>query len=58
MNNLTSLSERLLSGEKVECLSCHKGQYLPLNPEFEMNHTYQCPECGDSVHIEANVTVE
>ncbi len=58
MENLISLGERLLNGEKVVCEDCEKGYYLPLNPNAKTNHYYYCSECGKKIHFEENVVVE
>jgi len=55
-NNSTSL-ENLDSGD-VECTICHKGHLKPFNPQYKVNHSFICDNCGANLHITPNVIVE
>ena len=57
-NSLTSLSEKLIQGEKVTCLKCKQGIYVPQNKECKVNHYYRCDACGDTIILEPNVEIE
>lgn len=56
--SLTSLHNRLMSGEQVVCYSCHKGHYQPLNPSAKVNHSFICDNCGDHYHWDPDIFVE
>jgi hypothetical protein len=47
VNKSSSLEEKLIAGEQVECLKCHSGKYQPFNPESKINHVFRCDQCGD-----------
>jgi hypothetical protein len=55
VNKSSSLEEKLIAGEQVECLKCHSGKYQPFNPESKINHVFRCDQCGDSVTLEPNI---
>ncbi len=57
LNNLILSDEQLNEG-KVECLNCHNGTYKPLNPNYKVNHSFVCDNCGDNLLIEPKVIVE
>ena len=44
--------------DNINCPHCREGIIIPFNPEFEINHAFICNNCGWSIHLEANVTVE
>jgi len=58
MNNSISLSDKLLNGEKVQCMKCKKGIYVPQNKEYTINHYYHCNMCNDTVILEPLVEIE
>lgn len=58
MNNLTSLKDRVLAGEKVRCPKCNKGVIVPTFPEHKTQHDYKCDSCDYKIHFEPNVIVE
>ena len=53
-----SLGEHLINGDKVVCIKCHEGIYVPAFPEAKIKHDFYCNKCGDKVHLDANVIVE
>lgn len=56
--NLNGLTPTSKEKDKIVCVACGKGIYVPFNPEYEVNYSFTCYKCGSHVHFEANVIVE
>lgn len=55
--NLT-LSEEMLNKGEVKCDKCNKGFLKPFNPNYAINHSFQCDYCGERLIIEPNIEVQ
>lgn len=45
------LPVRLMEGEKVRCLSCKLGFYLPLGDNPHICHCFVCSNCKEKINI-------
>ena len=53
-----SCVEALLEGKDMLCTKCKQGHYRPFNPKFEINHSFVCDICGNSIHWDPVVDVD
>ena len=40
------LNPRTKSSDRIVCDSCGKGIWIPLNPDYDINHGFTCSNCG------------
>lgn len=54
------LLTKLQKGEKVECLKCHKGHYIPYNTTPDKAHYFSCSnkECDGHFHWDPAINIE
>ena len=54
----TSLEKKIKDGERVPCPKCNKGSIVPLNPEAEINHSFNCDNCDYHIHFDPLVIID
>lgn len=63
MTNSISLEKNELTTEskeadRVKCVECQEGIYIPLNPDAVFNYSFTCNKCGGHAHFDKSVIVE
>lgn len=60
MENSTNLTlpEEMLNKGEIKCDKCNKGFFKPFNPNYAINHSFQCDYCGERLIIEPNIEVQ
>lgn len=53
-----NITDKLLNGETVFCVKCHKGKYISKAKDISKSHDFYCDNCGDNIHLIPNITVE
>lgn len=57
-SNSTLLNMKTKRSDKVICVRCGKGIYIPFNESAEINHSFKCNNCGQQVHMDPVVVID
>lgn len=57
LNNENRLTPLTKKSDAVVCNVCGKGIWIPVNPDFEINHGFTCSYCGAHANFDFKETV-
>ena len=57
-NTEPSIVSRFLTGEKIPCLKCGKGVYMPTGSDLTKSHFFRCNNCDHFVHWDPVVEIK
>ena len=55
-----NLIDKLRAGEKIQCVKCHEGYYIPYNTTFDKAHFFQCSNsnCNSFCHWDPVINID
>ena len=53
-----STADRLYSGEKVKCVDCMAGVYVPVGGTYKDAHIFKCDKCGSAITFTPNIIIK
>ena len=56
--NKMSTADRLYSGEKVKCVDCMAGVYVPVGGTYKDAHIFKCDKCGSAITFTPNIIIK